>query len=467
MLLAAESLLFAEGNNVREAQGAREMLLAAGYNVSAGGIVSEGEGFDADVAEKVFTGLFEGLEADSAAMQEAYDNQSNSLKFLTDNFNMSEKAARELAVAAGLDLSTEIDDLTLALLPLQDAMANAKTASQIFGDAFNQYVFEPLRGLEFQAEVKSLGSIIQGAMGDMSFGADNPLDLFIGRTLESIPREIQRQLQSGAITAAEAVDLTESLFGEVLADVESESARQAIQAFQSNVLTAITQGDSLVQAEADRLASVFNQVVDSVGGNAQLVIDSIGTAAIEMLASLGLSVNDLTGVGRTPNDPRNRDILGVDPEGDTASPKAALLQTLGTHSMIDSMIAGSRTVTSSWRDHSLGSSNSDHVTGRAIDITGDNLGAYASAVRSMGGFAELHGAGASRHLHVVPPIGDTAVAQAPMVSAPSSRGGGGGVSVSNSNSIVVNPSPGMNEQALAQSVVREISRLNRESMERM
>ena len=455
---AAVRIAEAEARGVAEAQGAREQLGELGFSFydNYGRLDAQLRDVDYSLAGEFFDQFFTDFDAGTASLLKESEATSKSLEFLSENFGLTEQAAFELASAAGLDLSSEVDDLTLALLPLQDAMAGARSAAQIFGDSFNQYVFEPLRGLEFQTEVQSLGSTIQGAIdAGMVFDKQNPLSLFIGRSLESIPREIQRQLESGAITAAEAIDLTESLFGEVLADVESESAREAIRSFQSNVITAITQGDSMVQAEADRLANVFSQVVEAVGGNAQIVIDAIGTAAADMLMGLGVPLNQLVG-----RDPQN-------PEGDTSSPKAALLQTLGTHSMIDSMIAGSRTVTSSWRDHSLGSSNSDHVTGRAIDITGDNLGAYASAVRSMGGFAELHGAGASRHLHVVPPIGDTAVAQAPMVSAPSSRGGGGGVSVSNSNSIVVNPSPGMNEQALAQSVVREISRLNRESMERM
>jgi hypothetical protein len=96
--------------------------------------------------------------------------------------------------------------------------------------------------------------------------------------------------------------------------------------------------------------------------------------------------------------------------GDTTSSR--LSQTMARHNAINSSIPGRRTITSGYRTVALGSLNSDHVTGRALDLVGQNLGSYAVATRNAGGFAEFHGSGDSRHLHAVPgpgAIGDTLV----------------------------------------------------------
>lgn len=79
--------------------------------------------------------------------------------------------------------------------------------------------------------------------------------------------------------------------------------------------------------------------------------------------------------------------------------------TLAVHRAIDGRLGGRRTVTSTVRNVALGSGNSDHVTGRALDVTGSNLNGYARHVRAAGGFAEFHGSGSGRHLHAA--IGDT------------------------------------------------------------
>jgi polyhydroxyalkanoate synthesis regulator phasin len=105
------------------------------------------------------------------------------------------------------------------------------------------------------------------------------------------------------------------------------------------------------------------------------------------------------------------------PNGDTATPRgfgdsasSRFSRTMKRHSSIDNALTGKRSVTSGLRNFALGSINSDHVTGRALDLTGQNLGAYATMTNKMGGFAEFHGTGGDRHLHVVPgegPVGDT------------------------------------------------------------
>jgi hypothetical protein len=151
-------------------------------------------------------------------------------------------------------------------------------------------------------------------------------------------------------------------------------------------------------------------------------------------------------------------------DGDTASPRRNMLNTMGKHSAFDAQIAGNRTVTSGFRTNALGSMSSDHAAGRAYDLVGQNLGLYGQAINKAGGFAEFHGNGSARHLHVVPgngPVGDTATPYmgAP-VMAPSS---------SNSNSTVnltINATPNMDVNALASEVMYQIERAQRSRNER-
>jgi hypothetical protein len=156
--------------------------------------------------------------------------------------------------------------------------------------------------------------------------------------------------------------------------------------------------------------------------------------------------------------------------GDTTTPKGVkpkdtptsrVQQTLARHSQIDSGITGKRTVTSALRNWGLGSLKSDHITGNAYDLVGQNLGAYGVAVRKSGGFAEFHGSQGDRHLHVVPGTGDSSM---PSVVGLQSSGGGGG-SVANSYNITIN---GTNQdpEAIANAVMEKIKRSQRSMNER-
>ena len=112
--------------------------------------------------------------------------------------------------------------------------------------------------------------------------------------------------------------------------------------------------------------------------------------------------------------------------GDTTSSKLAT--TMARHASLDGQLSGTRTVTSSYRNFALGSSKSDHVTGSAYDLTGQQLGAYGNLVNKTGGFAEFHGVNSSRHLHVVPgpgAIGDTAAPNTRAMPAVVTSGGNG------------------------------------------
>lgn len=154
---------------------------------------------------------------------------------------------------------------------------------------------------------------------------------------------------------------------------------------------------------------------------------------------------------------------------DTSTPRAMgdatssrLGRTMSRHSYLDSTLPGTRSVTSSFRDFGLGSLKSDHLTGNAYDLTGQNLVGYSNAVNSGGGFAEFHGSGGDRHLHVVPgetPIGDSVSSMTPMVSS----GGGGGTY---SYSINVYPSAGQDATAIAQEVMNRIDEKEKSTRER-
>jgi len=108
------------------------------------------------------------------------------------------------------------------------------------------------------------------------------------------------------------------------------------------------------------------------------------------------------------------------PRGDTTTQR--LGRTLSRHNYFNSMLSGKRSITSAFRTTNLGSINSDHITGRAYDLVGQNLGQYASLVNNSGGFAEFHGRGGGRHLHVVPgetPMGDMSMPAIRPMSTPS------------------------------------------------
>ena len=152
------------------------------------------------------------------------------------------------------------------------------------------------------------------------------------------------------------------------------------------------------------------------------------------------------------------------PMGDTDTPKV-LGKTMGKHGMFDSAVPGKRTVTSSLRNFALGSNNSDHATGHAYDLVGDNLGKYSSLVNASGGFAEFHGTGGARHLHVVPPVGpmgDTSTSILAKMSGSIPSGGSGGGDTFN---ITVNESS--TPKVTARAVADEILQIQRDVKQRI
>jgi hypothetical protein len=160
--------------------------------------------------------------------------------------------------------------------------------------------------------------------------------------------------------------------------------------------------------------------------------------------------------------------------GDTSSPRgkgigdttsSRLAQTMGRHAAMNGQLTGTRTITSAYRTMGLGSPSSDHVTGRAYDLVGQNLGAYSKLVHANGGFAEFHGNNANRHLHVVPGpggMGDTTVPS--YGKMPQSTPARSGSSVT--NNITVNGAPGQSPDAIAAAVIQKIEARERNIRER-
>ena len=153
---------------------------------------------------------------------------------------------------------------------------------------------------------------------------------------------------------------------------------------------------------------------------------------------------------------------------DTSSPRAGAIgdtsvsktlgRTMGRHNYFNGLVSGKRNVTSSWRNYGLGSPSSDHVTGNAYDLTGQNLGMYASLINTSGGFAEFHGSAGSRHLHVVPP-------PSPMGDTSSGRMGSVGASPTSStyegDSFNITVVESKDAKATAQEVVRQIAEIQK------
>lgn len=158
-------------------------------------------------------------------------------------------------------------------------------------------------------------------------------------------------------------------------------------------------------------------------------------------------------------------IMGKDtttPRGDTTSSR--LSQTMARHAEMNSQLTGKRQITSAYRTTALGSINSDHVTGRAYDLTGQNLGAYSRLVHANGGFAEFHGTMADRHLHVVPSrAGDTSSPMAPIGMSTMSSSGGGNTTYFNIEINGATQSP----EAIANMVMAKIAEKERNTRERI
>ena len=240
---------------------------------------------------------------------------------------------------------------------------------------------------------------------------------------------------------------------------------------ETNALKGITaySGDTQIQDVLSGLGITGAGLVKA-GEEVNIVSDAIANL-YDPMDKLGTSTEALKTQTEKLNENFGKYFTGNVPEEkkDTSSPRGGrigdtttsrLSQTMGRHAMLDSQLTGKRTITSAFRTWGLGSPSSDHVTGRAYDLVGQNLGQYSKLVHANGGFAEFHGAAANRHLHVVPGpgMGDTTTMRATVGAA--SAGG----NTTNYYNFEINGT-GMDPEAVAQMVmskIKETERVNRE-----
>lgn len=233
------------------------------------------------------------------------------------------------------------------------------------------------------------------------------------------------------------------MFANVLANMDEATAMSLTSAIQDGTLFGGMDLDKLSSSQIMAALSAYGISGASVGLRAVTPDDEINLALDNMpeeLKTTYKSIIDMFGAFFDKRDDKpewmtDKFIKFVYENGDTSSPRgkgvgdtttSRLSQTMARHASMDGMLTGKRTVTSSYRTFGLGSMNSDHVTGRAYDLVGQNLGGYAKLVHANGGFAEFHGRNANRHLHVVPGPGVYGETASPRLTAPIMTGGGNG-----------------------------------------
>ena len=265
------------------------------------------------------------------------------------------------------------------------------------------------------------------ALGEAIAATGREYDTLIGRfftadqarlaTRETIGGILERISSGGLLTPDDQLRAAYEVLGVVQAEVEARqrsgelaSDLETTIAAQSDLLTTI--GTNLLPTLNDELSTMVGQLETGAQAAAEMndafyrnylnsVMPNANNTPVSQ-SDIDRITNYANGIGDTPS-PLSRH---VDLAGARASAAAHLGGgTLAAFKAIDAGIGGRRTITSHIRSWGLGSADSDHVTGRALDITGANLLTLRQRIREMGGAAELHGAGANRHLHAVPALG--------------------------------------------------------------
>lgn len=156
--------------------------------------------------------------------------------------------------------------------------------------------------------------------------------------------------------------------------------------------------------------------------------------------------------------------------GDTSSSRARgggnLANTLASHASTAAATGARPTITNALvGGGGKGHGSGDHQAGRALDLTGRGLAKYGAAMRAQGGYAAFHGAGRGRHLHVVPPMGDTSRSMAASVRGRSTSRNGGGVTIE-AGAVVVHVSNPSSNVDVSEAVRQGIEEYVREREER-
>lgn len=228
-----------------------------------------------------------------------------------------------------------------------------------------------------------------------------------------------------------------------------EQQRAGIEAFlQSIGLSGAVVSDFQTTAQLELNAAA---TMESAGGlmmrAAQMIIAHLGQGGG------GIPFSNDPG-GLDPGQRAARDTNDTNrPIGDVGS---TMGKTMTKYSMLNGQMPGQRTITSGYRNYALGSVRSDHVMGRALDVVGSNLAGLANLTNAQGGFAEMHGSGKGRHLHMVPNAAEGDVTGTP---------GGSGSTTYNYN-INVEGGPNADSAEVAELVMAAIQQTSRDSRER-
>jgi tape measure domain-containing protein len=201
-------------------------------------------------------------------------------------------------------------------------------------------------------------------------------------------------------------------------------------------------------------------------------IDDVNAALGKTPPAVTVQFDVNTSAGQTALDRLNASIdkarqagtaaRGQTASGDTASSRArgvgGMAATLRAHQAAGARSGAHTRITNAFvggggRGHGSG----DHQAGKALDLQGSGLHAYARETRAAGGYAAFHGHGSNRHLHAVPgPAGDTATSRA---ASPTPRTHGGTavapVIIGAGAIVVTNPSDTVDlEQGIADGIER-------------
>jgi hypothetical protein len=256
-------------------------------------------------------------------------------------------------------------------------------------------------------------------------------------------QEAAKGIQAAGNTEKAITDAAQSLSTTLTADgitVDAEAAKKLL--------------SDEMSSTANKISQAISSTPLTVDGRIQILVGADGKTTVSSATFSGSTTNTRNATLDEISSAVGATVTQQKP-ADTSTSR--LSRTLGKHMAFNTQVAGNRTVTSGLRNWNLGSGMSDHKFGNAYDLTGDNLGQYASLVNGSGGFAEFHGAAGGRHLHVVPPSGDS--------STPATTGGMGGT-VTNNFNISVQGGPNANANEVARQVVTIIEDRQRSMKER-
>lgn len=443
------------------------------------------------------------LGPEMAAMGFIFDKAANRMDYLTQKFRMSEDEILNLADSVGVNLfdaTADFDEMVKKLANgllssaadfnnfYADLLGSNFSALEVARKAAEAPVLLDQAGREMRERIQAGPVADQDIFAFLQDIQGLYVDLFEGDTFRAA-EAFNRQFVDGSVFSQAGGQL-EGMGGAFMSP-EVQAVLQAIGAdFTGSVGTASQ--SVLVNALRGRGLDVAENDVDvfstATTGQAMQLRDLVGRedfatmsadAIIAALQTIGFNDVTITALA-TPLETAATSMesaatkLGISAEnisrfntgwtkieallatGDTSSPVYSnLQQTMSKHNAINSMVGGQRQVTSGYRNFALGSINSDHKNGRALDLVGSNLGSYAKAMVNSGGFAEFHGSGQGRHLHTVPgPMGDT--------SRPASSGG---ESVQN-YTLNVYGGPNADATEVARLVMNELQKTQRSNKER-